>query len=136
MTCADGGLIEIVSAIYSRKTNIICTKGIRDSNGKKEPSWVLQTCSGQKDVTSHAASECDGKTSCTFKPSNSMAGDPCGGKSKYATIYYTCGEPLTCMSPILYYDDVLARPSRFMFHNYQMEFTYFSMILENKNCIA
>ena len=63
LTCSQGEIIEIKSALYGRENNEVCNK--RGENWKD--------CPVNYDVTTAAKQACDGQTKCNFHGDKSHA---------------------------------------------------------------
>ncbi|XP_078594423.1 uncharacterized protein LOC144872241 isoform X1 [Branchiostoma floridae x Branchiostoma japonicum] len=86
LRCSTGQRINIVTALYGRKTRAFCPSGpIRTTN-----------C-GSSNSLARVRTSCQGKSSCSVAASNSVFGDPCVGTFKYLSVRYTCfGKYLLC----------------------------------------
>jgi hypothetical protein len=47
-------------------------------------------CSDNFDITDDAREQCNGLDSCNYHGNNAVAGDPCGGISKYTELVWRC----------------------------------------------
>ena len=79
ISCANGKLINIISASYGRKSRSVCPHSrIRTTN-----------CHSFRSL-SKVQGACNRKSSCELMALNSVFGDPCYGTYKYLAVQYRC----------------------------------------------
>ncbi|CAG2222402.1 unnamed protein product [Mytilus edulis] len=80
-------ILKIIGASYGRFTSFLC-----HPNSWPTPSsqWDLQCSAGGSFAI--ASERCDGKPTCTLKPSTTLFGDPCTTTPKYLEVLYRCVE--------------------------------------------
>ena len=78
LSCPNGDKIEIVKALYGRKSLKICSRAWH---------WGRTNC-GSVASFSKAKRLCNGKGKCYLRAHNSMFGDPCWGINKYLDVSY------------------------------------------------
>lgn len=79
LSCPAGSSIKVTAASYGRSDYTTCV----------HRSMKTDQCHSEKSVA-FVASQCDGKTSCNVRVTNSGFGDPCYGTYKYLTGKYLC----------------------------------------------
>ena len=72
-------MINIIKALYGRKSSTICTKG----------NYRMTNCGDELESLTKVKSLCEGEKTCTLTAGNSF-GDLCHGVSKYLDVTYRC----------------------------------------------
>ncbi|XP_030641115.1 L-rhamnose-binding lectin CSL2-like [Chanos chanos] len=92
-------VIEIISANYGRTNTTIC------STGRPKYQVTKSNCFAQNTVAK-VAEQCDGKSQCSVRASNSVFSDTCAGTYKYLNVTYSCS------NLIKIYDVIYGRSDR------------------------
>ena len=79
IACEGRKEIHIVYANYGRLDMTTCIhRAMSNTDCRADTSLAV------------VKEECEGSSSCTVTPSNTIFGDPCGGTYKYLEVQYTC----------------------------------------------
>ncbi|XP_033741868.1 zonadhesin-like [Pecten maximus] len=84
--CKDGGLINVVKALYGRLNRQQCNRHTALYNTNCRSSVSLEK----------VKAGCQDKSHCVLTASNGVFGDPCRGTYKYLEVTYKCVQPETC----------------------------------------
>lgn len=81
LSCPDGHVVDILTALYGRKSTSVCAHGYHRG---------VKNCGSDSGSLKKAEQLCNGKRECYLRSSNAMFGDPCWGINKYLDVSYTC----------------------------------------------